>query len=83
MANRKQPERWESGVLAAAMAVVGTLFLFDKLGSLMRTGLISFAAVLHSAPILLVAMGVSLLLAEPGVPSASPHAGDWREGHYE
>jgi len=66
MASKNQPDRWEATWLAAAMAVAGAPFLFDKLGSLVRTSLLSMPSVLHSAPVLLVAVGAILLLAEQG-----------------
>jgi len=64
MANRKQPERWESLMLAGAMATAGTLFAFDKLGSLVHTGLLSFATILHAGPLLLIVAGISLMVAD-------------------
>ena len=68
MASKNQPDRWEATLLAVAvavaMALAGAPFLFDKLGSLVRTSVVSFPAVLHSAPVLLVAVGAVLLLAE-------------------
>ena len=66
MAKQEQPDRWESAVLAAAMAVAGSLFLFDKLGSLFRAELGSLIVAVHAAPVLLLAIGLGLLLAEPG-----------------
>ncbi len=75
MANRKQPDRWESLLLAAAMAVAGTLFLFDKLGSLMRADFLSFNRVLHASPLFLLVLGVSLLWADQGAASAKPTNG--------
>ena len=72
MAHKNQPDRWEALILAAALAVAGTLFLFDKLGTLMRTGDLFSHAILHSAPMFLVVVGVSLMLAE-AVP--------WRTGN--
>ena len=68
MASRKQPPRWEATLLAAVMAVAGAPFLFDKLGSLVRTGILSFPAILHSTPVLLVAVGAILLLADQDAP---------------
>ncbi len=64
MAEQNQPERWESAIVAAAMAVAGTLFMFDRLGSLVRSGMLSWPTTLHTAPVLLVVLGVGLLLAE-------------------
>ena len=66
MAGKTQPDRWEATWLAAGMAVAGAPFLFGRLGSLMQTSFLSVAAFLHSAPVLLVAVGVVLLLAEQG-----------------
>jgi hypothetical protein len=68
MASNKQPARWEATLLAAVMAVAGAPFLFDKLGSLVRTGTLSFPAILHSTPVLLVAVGAILLLADQDAP---------------
>lgn len=64
MASKNQPDRWEATLLAAVMAVAGVPFLFDRLGSLVRTSVFSFPAVVHSAPVLLVAVGAILLLAD-------------------
>jgi hypothetical protein len=64
MKRRNQPERWESAIVAAAMAVAGTLFMFDKLGSLVRSGALSWQTTLHTAPMLLVVLGVGLLFAD-------------------
>jgi hypothetical protein len=64
MASNRQPARWEATLLAAVMAVAGAPFLFDKLGSLVRTGTLFFPAILHSTPVLLVAVGAILLLAD-------------------
>jgi hypothetical protein len=46
------------------MAVAGTLFMFDKLGSLVRAEMLSWQTTLHGAPMLLVVLGVGLLLAD-------------------
>jgi hypothetical protein len=80
MAHKTQPERWEALILTAALAVAGTLFLFDKLGTLMRTSDLFSRAILHSAPMLLVVVGVSLMLADAVTPGASNHP---KEGRYE
>ena len=68
MASNKQPARWEATLLAAVMAIAGAPFLFDKLGSLVRTGILSFPVILHSTPVLLVAVGAILLLADQDAP---------------
>jgi hypothetical protein len=84
MAKQNQPERWEAAIVAAAMAVAGTLFMFDKLGSLVRSGLFSWQTSLHAAPMALVVLGVGLLLAdqETVAPAAAPAArARSREGH--
>jgi drug/metabolite transporter (DMT)-like permease len=73
MANRKQPERWESTMLAGFMAIVGTMFLFEKLAPLFRMGAFSFSAVLHTAPMLVVAFAVSLIVVDRSVGEAGPH----------
>jgi hypothetical protein len=44
------------------MAVAGTLFMFDRLGSLVRSGALSWQTTLHAAPVLLVGLGFGLLL---------------------
>ena len=69
MATKKQPPRWEAALLAGMMAVAGAPFLFDKLGSLVRSGMLSIPAVIHLAPVLLVAVGAILLLADQEVMS--------------
>jgi hypothetical protein len=66
MAKNNQPARWEATLLAAIMALAGVPFLFDRLGPLMRVTFFSLPAVSHSAPVLLVAVGAILLLAEQG-----------------
>jgi len=83
MANPKQPERWEAIILAALMCVAGSLFFFGKLESFMRSGILSWHAVLHSAPLLLAVLGVSLLLADQSSPTAYPRADGSREHRYE
>jgi hypothetical protein len=72
MAHKNQPDRWEATWLAAAMAVAGAPYLFDKLSALMRVSLLSFPSFLHSTPVLLVGVGAILLLAEQGAISAKP-----------
>lgn len=67
MANRQQRERYESSILAAALAVAGVLFLFDKLGLLTRSGVVLTHAVIHAAPAFLIAVAMCLVAAERGV----------------
>jgi len=64
MANKNQPDRWEATLLAVVMAVAGAPFLFDRLGSLVRTGILSLPAIFHLAPVLLVAVGAILVFAD-------------------
>jgi hypothetical protein len=64
MKRQNQAERWESGIVAAAMAIAGTLFMFDKLGSLVRSGMLSWHTTLHGAPMLLAVLGVGLVLVD-------------------
>jgi hypothetical protein len=71
---------WESSLLAAALAVVGTLFLFDKLGSLVQNISFSFDTIVHAAPALIVVLGVSLLLADQGTSTVSRRG---KEGDHE
>jgi hypothetical protein len=66
MANGKRPHGFESSILAAALAVAGVLFLFDKLGVLMRGGMLSTHAIVHSAPAFLVGVAICLIMAERG-----------------
>jgi len=68
MASRKQPERSESVILAALMSVAGSLFFFGKLESLMRSGILSWHAILQASPILLAVLGMTLWFAESGNP---------------
>ena len=83
MASKNQPDRWEATWLAAAMAVAGAPFLFDKLGSLVRTSVLSMPAALHSAPVLLVAVGAILLLAEQGVMTTESGGREKQGGRHE
>jgi hypothetical protein len=85
MAKQKQPERWEAAIVAAAMAVAGTLFMFDKLGPLMRSGILSWQTTLHAAPMLVVVLGVGLLVAdlEKIVPAPAPPPDARGKGHHE
>lgn len=80
MANRNRRNGWESSLLAAALAVVGTLFFLDKLGSLMQSAL-SLQAVVHAAPMLVVVLGISLLLADHS--AVAPRNQRSREGRHE
>jgi len=71
MANQTQPDRWESPMLAAAMAVTGTLFLFDKLHSLMHGSVFSWHLLPYFAAAALVALGVSLLVVQHTAPACA------------
>jgi hypothetical protein len=72
MAGKNQPDRWESLILAGALAAAGTWFLFDKLAPLMHN--IELSRALDTAPAILIGVAVSLLLATEGTepPSAQP-----------
>lgn len=83
MAKRKQPDRWESTMLAAVLAVAGSLFLFDKLSSLMRNSTLSLQTIGHCAPLLLVVMAVSLITADQGALASDPREECAKEGHHE
>jgi hypothetical protein len=81
MANKTRRNSWEASLLAAALAIAGTLFFFDKLGSLLQNGAFSLQAALHAAPVLVVVLGISLLLADQsGIASRSQRS---REGRHE
>ena len=79
MARRNQPDRWESLILAGALAVAGTWFLFDKLARLMHN--IELSRVLDAAPAILIVVAVSLLLATEGTEPAGTQPS--RVGRYE
>jgi len=81
MAQKNQPDRWESLILAAALAVAGTLFIFDKLGSFMRTSNFLSYAFLRSAPMFLIVIGVSLMVADLGTTCTKDNRPG--EGRYE
>jgi hypothetical protein len=83
MANKKQPERWEASLLASVMAVAGAPYLFDKLGSLVQTSMVSLGVVLHSAPALLVVAGAILLLADQSAMTTDAGNRRPKEGRYE
>jgi hypothetical protein len=72
MENQNHRDRWEASLLAAAMAVLGGSILFDKLGSLVRTSILSFQVAFHTSPILLVVGGACLLLALYRVATVEP-----------
>jgi gamma-glutamyltranspeptidase len=55
--------RGEAAVLTIALAVAGTLSLLNELLAVWGHGL-SWAALLHSAPYLVVAVAISLIMAE-------------------
>jgi hypothetical protein len=78
MARKNQPDRWESLILAGALAVAGTWLLFDKLAPLMHN--IELSRALHAAPAILVGVAVSLLLATAGTePARTQHSRGGRD----
>jgi len=83
MANQNQPDRWEASLLAAALAVAGGPFLFDKLASFVQSGALTLSLALRAAPILAIVAGAILLLTDAsGVAPASskhPAKGDQHE----
>jgi len=82
MQTTKQSDRWESSILAAALAVAGTLFLSDKLGSLMVASNFLSHAIQHCAPGFLAALGL-LLFSEQQSPATEVANGGPRKGQYE
>jgi hypothetical protein len=67
MAHQKQPDRLQSSLLAAVLAVAGSLFFFDKLDDLLKTINFSWPSILHSAPAFLVVVAIVLTLADRNV----------------
>jgi len=64
MAKQTQPDRWESPMLAAAMALTGTLVIFDKLHSLMHSYIFSWHLIPYCTSVLLVVVGLCLMVAQ-------------------
>jgi hypothetical protein len=60
----KQPDRLQSSLLAAMLAVAGSLFFFDRFDELLQAINFSWPEVLHLAPAFLVVVAVVLALAE-------------------
>jgi len=83
MANPNQPDRWEASLLAAAMAVAGAPFLFDRLASLVQSGALALSMFLRAAPVLVLVAAVIILLTDAsGIPAGSgkrPAKGDEHE----
>lgn len=80
MARNTQPDRWESLILALAMALAGTWFLFDRFAYLLRSSDLLQAS-LHAAPLLLAGVAVSLVLASvKGEPAGREQS---RKSQYE
>ena len=80
MAHKNQPDRWESLILTASLAVAGTLFLFDRLGSLARVISSLPHSILHLSPVILAVTGVSLMLADMRTAANGKHSSG---GRYE
>jgi len=83
MQRNHQRDRREATLLAVAMAIVGGLFLFDKLGILIRTSILSFELMWHSSPVLLVALGACVLLLAGHVTAPEPEERHSKEGQHE
>ena len=64
MARHNQPDRWESTLLAAVMAVAGAPFLFDRLAALVHSGVLTLSLVLRAAPVLAIVAGAIILLTD-------------------
>lgn len=67
MAHQRQADRLHSSLLAAVLAVAGSLFFFDKLDDLLKNINFSWLSILHSAPALLVVVAIVLTLADRNV----------------
>ena len=63
MKTQNKLNRGEAAVLAIALAIAGTLTLLNEMLPFWGSGL-SWPGLLHASPYLLVAVGISLLVAE-------------------
>jgi len=64
MASPNPPSRHEASILAAGLAVAGTVFMSDKLSSLAHHSALASEVVLQIAAVVLVTVGVCLLVVE-------------------
>ena len=64
MAHKNKPDRWQSLALSAALAVAGTLVVLDKLPCVIRPSAFLSHTVPHLAPIFLLVVAVSWVLAD-------------------
>jgi hypothetical protein len=71
----------EAVALAIALAIAGTLALLNQILP-MWGGEVSWAGLLHSSPYLLVAVGLSLLVAEEQVETVVSSSSRQKEGKY-
>ena len=71
MTYKDQPDRWESLILAAALAVAGTLFLFDRFGSWARVSSSFSHSLLHWSPAFLLVAGISVVVADTATASTN------------
>ena len=83
MKKQNKFNRGEAAALAIALAIAGTLALLNQLLPLWGSEL-SWAGLLHASPYLLVAVGISLIVAEDQAQSVviSSNAGRRKEGRY-
>ena len=84
MQKQNKFNRGESAVLAIALAIAGTLTLLSETLPLWG-GEISWPTLLHASPYLLVAVGISLIVAEgqaQTVVSSTDGAVGQKEGKY-
>ncbi len=72
--------REEAAILAIALAVAGTLSILNQMLPLWTSG-VSLAAILHAAPLLLVAVALILAIAEERTWS-SANAAEQKAGKY-
>ena len=83
MNSKRQPERWESVLLAGVMAVAGSLFLLDKLSLLVSSNIFSLDVFLHSGPGLLAVAGITVWLADNSNAEGQPTARTLKDDHNE
>lgn len=80
MRQKNQFNRGEAAVLAIALAIAGTLTLLNEMLPLWGSGL-SWSGLLHASPYLLVAVGISLIMADEQAVVSSSSSGQ-KEGKY-
>lgn len=81
MKKQNKFQRGEAAVLAIALAIAGTLALLNQLLPLWGREL-SWAGMLHASPYLLVAVGLSLMVADEQTQTVVSSTRRQKEGKY-